>query len=403
MACAFAFSSAFAQDPAVAPAADPAAAPPPPADPAAAVPVDPAAAPPPVPEPPKLPVQVEVSVKIIEFQVTKGLETGLSAYFANLTRSQLFGRAVEGGAALNTVDLTFPTSTAAGITVFLDQLRLNEGEIDVVIQALVDENRAVIVSEPTALVKIGDPIPTIVKTTQKVPYENAQVVGYTVAQITSFEETGVTFSVNAAQVIDDDGDWSPRSRHDTFVRLDVRASVREEGGRLVVALDDKAGTGDNKNAITVPEFISRSIDTHVWLRDGQVLMLGGLFRNSENTTISTAPWASQGEDLVQGTIDRFIPGTSIGNPISTSLGNKQKNELRRELVFLIKAKIWDPNLSITGDFGLSDEDEEKPKSSPADVINSLLEGISGIPRGLSPDNPLADQIPPRGKEKGGKP
>ena len=38
------------------------------------------------------PEQVEVSIKIIEFQITKGLETGFSAYFAKLPRPAPFGR-----------------------------------------------------------------------------------------------------------------------------------------------------------------------------------------------------------------------------------------------------------------------------------------------------------------------
>ena len=37
------------------------------------------------------PEQVMVTIKIIEFQMTKGVETGLSAYFTKVSRAQPFG------------------------------------------------------------------------------------------------------------------------------------------------------------------------------------------------------------------------------------------------------------------------------------------------------------------------
>lgn len=330
------------------------------------------------------PVQVEVAVKIIEFQTLKGVETGLSAYFAKLPKVTPFGQVRLSGNAITSADLTFPTPTAAGITVFLDRIMLSDGDVEVVLQALVDENRAFILSRPHALVPVGSDIPTVVKTTQAIPYENTVVIGSTVVQTTTFEETGVLFTVKALEVVDDDGDW--RTRNDTYIRLDVKAEVKEEGQRIVVALDSQLAGGSNfslaRNAITVPEFISRSIQTQVWVREGQVLMLGGLYRNSENRRSSTAPWLSQAEDAAVGALEQIVPGNVLASPLSATLGSRSVNEQRRELVFLIRSKVWRPAFTLIDDLGFHQEEPPKEPRTPADVITGVLEGLSEIPRGL---------------------
>ena len=108
------------------------------------------------------PKQVVVSVKIIEFQATKGVETGFSAYFKRTVKHLPFGEV----SSINTADLTFPTDTAAGLTVFLDKIMFHEGALEFVIQAFVDENKSFILSKPRAMVIVGEARPTIIQTTQ---------------------------------------------------------------------------------------------------------------------------------------------------------------------------------------------------------------------------------------------
>lgn len=321
------------------------------------------------------PQQVIVSVKIIEFQTSKGVETGLSAYFANSPRTAPEGEIVTGGTSLNNLDLTFPTSTAAGITVFLDRIHLNDGDLEIVLQALVDENRAFILSRPRAMVKIKEATPTVVETTNKIPYENTQVVGSTTVQITSFQDTGVTLSVTAPDITDDDGNWN--TTDDTYIQLKLHTEVKEEGQRIVIALDDQlAGGGDfslARNAISVPEFVSRSIETTVWVRDGQVLILGGLYRNIESRNLSTVPWLTQGEDFVTGAVENLIPGNSFASPLSSTIGNKSSSQSRRELVFLIKTEIWRPSFSIDDDLGFAEEKEKEEAELPSDVVTEITD------------------------------
>ncbi len=85
-----------------------------------------APAPPPAPPPPANPQdvkQINVSVKIVEFQTTKGVQSGLSAYLVQRTKKNIYGKVVSGFSAVKNADLTFPASTSA-ITVFLDQIRI---------------------------------------------------------------------------------------------------------------------------------------------------------------------------------------------------------------------------------------------------------------------------------------
>lgn len=330
------------------------------------------------------PQQVQVSVKVIEFQTNKDIETGLSAYFRQRVEALPYGRGNAGVGSINAADLTFPSSTTAGITVFLDRIVTKYGDIEVVLQGLVDQGRAFILSQPTALVPVGpaaDSKPTVIQTTQKIPYEATVVVGSTAVQTTEFKDTGVSLTVSAPVVIDDDGD--PGTREDTYIRLTLTASVTEEGQRITVALDDVlAGSGgvfdSSSNAIQVPEFVTREITTDVWVRHGQVLMLGGLYRNTENKDLATLPWLTQGDRFMNGLIQRVMPFTVQPVPLSSSIGNNRLNHGRRELVFLIKADV--PTLIF--DEGLSPEKEEGMLPSPTGVVTDVLRNLGDIPRAV---------------------
>lgn len=335
---------------------------------------DPPPPPPPVPNPEDI-QQVNVSVKIVEFQTSKGVETGLSAYFRQRNRNRAFGRVSSGNGNITSADITFPTSTTAGITVFLDQIRLSEGDMEMVLQALVDQNRAFILSQPRAMVSVGSPTPTTIQTTQRIPYENTVVVGATAVQTTAFRDTGVSLTVSAPEIVDDDGNIG--TTDDTYIKLLVSAAVNEEGQRIVVALDDQMAAGgifgQGSNAIRVPEFVSRSVATSVWVRHGQVLLLGGLYRNTENKNLSTLPWLTQGEDMLVGLAEHVVPGNFLASPVSASVGNRSTNESRRELVFLIKAELWRPAYTVATGLTPAGMDPP-PKKKPS--ITSVIEGIS---------------------------
>lgn len=369
--------------------------------PAAAPPPAEAAPPPPPPAPPKnKPDQVVVTVKVIEFQITKGVETGLSAYFAKVARPAPFGQVSTSGNAITTADLTFPTSTTGGISLFLDRIFLNQGDIEIVLQGLVQDNRATILAEPNVMVVVGSPLYSIVKTAEQIPYENKQVVGYTAVNVTAFQETGVILKIKAHEIIDDDGNWDTRA--DSFVRLEVDASVVEEGQRIVIALDEQSTA--TSGAISVPEFVSRNIRTHLWVRDAQVLVMGGLYRNTEGKTVDSAPWLSHAEGAAAGALERLVPGGGIGSPLSSTLGNRSTSNTRRELVFLIKSEVWKPGFALVNDVDISEDDEApKGQSSILNIISDVRQGLSGTPKNLQKGDEKGRNQKGDGPGQGGEP
>lgn len=329
------------------------------------------------------PQQVQVSVKVIEFQTSKDVETGLSAYFKQRTEPQPYGRAATGVGNITSADITFPSSATSGITVFLDRLVTKYGDIEVVLQGLVDQGRAFILSQPTALVPVApaaDAKPTVIKTTQQIPYEDTVVFVYTPVQTTAFKETGVSLTIQALALADDDG--NPNTKEDTYIRLNLIASVKEEGQRITVALDSKVSTGvfnDTSNAIQVPEFVSREIKTEVWVRHGQVLMLGGLYRNTDNKDLASLPWLAQGDRFMNGLIQRVVPFAVEPVPLSSSIGNNKLTDGRRELAFLIKADVP----ALIYDESTEVEEKENFITRPTEVITGILHGISQIPQGIA--------------------
>ncbi|MBP8129381.1 MAG: hypothetical protein KA184_07335 [Candidatus Hydrogenedentes bacterium] len=376
--CLASLMTAAAQDQAAAPAPAPEAAP-------APAPEAAPAAPAPAPAPERK--QVSVSVKIIEYQTTTGVDTGLSAFFKQRNEVRPYLRVSSGNGNITSADLTFPANTFSGITVFLDRLTTSYGDIEAVLQALVDQNRASILAQPKVMVMVGQEVPTKIETTQDIPFEDTRVVGATAVQVTTFRPTGVMLSVKALGVIDDDG--NPNTTNDTFINLEIMASVKEEGQRITVALDDQlAGANNpfsgNTNAISVPEFVSREISTRVWVQHGQVLVLGGLYRNTRNKNLTTLPWLIQGEDLLNATVARLSPIALPQVPLSTGLGSQDSTEGRRELVFLLKAEEWRPSYTVGGEFGFMEEEieAESQRGSPRDVITGIVEGITELPQNL---------------------
>lgn len=330
------------------------------------------------------PKQVDVSAKIIEFQTTKGMETGLSAYFRQRERHTWYGTVKQPKQGIMTADVTFPASTTAGVTVFLDGLRLSYGDVELILQGLVTRNRASILSQPRTMVMVGGQ-ETRIQTVDRVPYESTTVVGATTVQGTEFRDTGVMMKVGVPEVFDEDGDWS--TNDDTYIKLNVHAEVSEEGQRIIIALDDQVARGGvfsgTESAISAPEFVTRSIMTSVYMRDGQILVLGGLYNSSATKSLKTLPWLKQAEDVSVGLAERVVPGDYLVSPLSSALGNRNTSASRRELVFFIKAQVWRPSYTVVDESILEvDIEEDEEDVSPGDVISDVLSGISELPQNI---------------------
>lgn len=350
----------------------------------------------------QMPQEVKVSVKFIEFQSSKTGDMGLSAYFRR--RSETAWGKTTTPSGITTADVTFPKSNTLGINVFFDKLMGHYGDFELVLQGLVDQGRAFVLAKPQILVKVGAAAPSVIETTNAVPYEETKVVGYTPQQVTSFTDTGVKFTANVVAVQDDDG--KPDTKENNFIQLKISAAVSEEGPRIPIGLDARL-TSEAGNFLRVPQFYSRSIETTVWVREEQVLILGGLYFNRKSKDISTLPGLIQGEDYINATVQRFSPIKLPEIPLSSTLGKDKTDVQRRELVFALRADLWKPTQLVPKVEGIEGapggEEAEKKKVRPADVITGVLQGIGGLPENvvqeISGEKKKEDVSESLGKEK----
>jgi hypothetical protein len=117
-------------------------------------------------------------------------------------------------------------------------------------------------------------------------------------------------------------------------------------------------------------------------------MLGGLYRNSESKSIASVPVLNQVEDAAQRAIGGLLSGDLAGNPLTGTIGNRDTEESRRELVFLIKAETWRPGFAITDDLGFIEQEANK-RRSPTDVILEVTQDIAGLFTGRDRDEKSA--------------
>ncbi len=329
-----------------------------------------APAPAPAPPPPDLnePKMVDVKVKIVEFQVTKGVETGFNVFYARRNRFRLYNRLSSGRGAITSADLTFPIENSA-ITVFLDQIRLSEGDLEFVLQGLVNDSLALILSRPRAKVMVRQAVPMIVKTIKDNPYEEPLSVGNNLVTVTKFQKTGVELNIGVPDLTDDDGNWA--TTHDSYVRLDIMAKVDELGGEV-----------DIQTGFTAPSYTNRMIKTTVWVRHGQMLILGGLYRNRKAKESATVPWLNQGEKVAVGAAERVVPGNVLVSPLSSTLGSRRTTTERRELVFFIKTETWRPAYTVADDLfgGGFEEEDADAKQTPGDYVTHVGKKVINAPK-----------------------
>ena len=246
------------------------------------------------------------------------------------------------------------------------------------LQALVSENRAFILSRPGAVVPVRGYDADVHRNGRRNPYENPTVIG-TLSSHDEFRKTGVIMRVQIVDVIDDDGNW--QTTEDTFYNCVIRAEVKELGEEIVVA-EQQQLLGANQ--ISAPTFVTRSVDTQVWIRHGQVLVLGGLFRNRKLKSVDTVPGISKLEDMTVGLAERVIPGNLLGGRASSILGNKNSEVQRRELVFFVKIEGWRQSYTVREEVGAESEGPEKKGAMrPTDIIGNVIGGITSIPEGIA--------------------
>lgn len=200
-------------------------------------------------------LQVRIKAKIIEWKLDNALDYGISA---------LYTRNLGSGAIIETADLTFPTQTAIdhGVKLFFDSMNAGSGMIEIVLEALEEEGRIRVLSEPNITVVEGHAKPAKVSTGMKVPYETTQAAGATVVQVTDFRDTGITLTIEKVEVINSE-----------YVQMQINATVSVLTGYVAIAIDQDG------NPISVPELSSRSLTNTILVKDGTPF-IGGILKTT---------------------------------------------------------------------------------------------------------------------------
>ncbi len=144
-------------------------------------------------------------------------------------------------------------------------------------------------------------MPARVLVGRKVGYLNTTSSTTTTTQTVQFLDTGTQLNVR------------PFVTNDGLIRMELKPQVSE-----AVIRDTKDSTGAS---VTIPDEITNELTTNVMVRDGQTIVLGGLFRESTTSTRRQVPWLGD------------IP--VIGNAFK----GKEDTTQRNEIIFLITPSI----------------------------------------------------------------
>ena len=149
-----------------------------------------------------------------------------------------------------------------------------------------------VLNNQTATLQVGDQVPIQTQSAQSVENPNAPIVN-----AIEYRDTGVILKV------------TPRVNAGGLVMLDIGQEVSDLSRRTI-------------SGISSPIISTRRVATSIAVQDGQVVTLGGLFRDSNNFGKNGLPILSR------------IP--ILGGLL---FGNQSKSQNRTELLILIKPHV----------------------------------------------------------------
>lgn len=252
------------------------------------------------------PVQVMIEAAITEVTLTDSLRYGVQWNW------------LTGDSTLRLTDgAAMPTGpTQAGFSYFL-----SGGSISATLQALESRTNIKVVSAPklvtlnnqTAALQVGDQVPVSSGSAVSVENPNAPIVN-----AIQYRDTGVILKV------------TPRVNAGGLVLLDIAQEVSDVNTGAPAASGDRTPSS--------PTISTRRISTSVAVQDGQVIALGGMFRDSK----------SQGKT--------GVPILSRMPVLGGLFGSHNTTQTRTELIVLLK-----PHVIRTADDGRSVTEELRAK------------------------------------------
>jgi type IV pilus assembly protein PilQ len=172
-------------------------------------------------------------------------------------------------------------------------------DVSVFLKMLDEITDTTILSNPKILALNRQPARVLVG--RKVGYLNTTSTDTATTQTVQFLDTGTQLN------------FRPFITTDGMIRMELKPQVSE-----AVIRDTKDSTG---NSVTIPDEITNELTTNVIVRDGQTIVLGGLFRESTQVTRRQVPWLGD------------IP--ILGN----AFRGKEDATKRTEIIFLITPTI----------------------------------------------------------------
>ncbi len=192
------------------------------------------------------------------------------------------------------------TSTAGGTSgpgTF--KIGVSTKDVSVFLKMLDEITDTTILSNPKILALNRQPARVLVG--RKVGYLNTTSTDTATTQTVQFLDTGTQLN------------FRPFITTDGMIRMELKPQVSE-----AVIRDTKDSSG---NSVTIPDEITNELTTNVIVRDGQTIVLGGLFRESTQVTRRQVPWLGD------------IP--ILGN----AFRGKEDATKRTEIIFLITPTI----------------------------------------------------------------
>ena len=253
------------------------------------------------------PVQVLIEAAITEVTLNDNLRYGVQWNF----QSGDSNFALTQGGGLR------PTRITPGFSYFFSP----QSDIRLTLNALEQQTNVKVVSAPkilvlnnqTAALQVGDQVPI---TTAAASNLNGGSAGSSIVNSIEYRDTGVILKV------------TPRVNATGLVLLDISQEVSDVAGT----------TGGTQSEEQSPTITTRRISTSIAAQDGQVIALGGLFRNSQSFGKNGIPILSR------------IP------VLGALFGTQTNNQVRTELIVILK-----PHVVRTTDDGTAITEELRAK------------------------------------------
>jgi general secretion pathway protein D len=261
---------------------------------------------------PAVPVQVRIEARVLEWQVTDGMDFSFAVQYAG----------AGGGGILQAADLTLPSdpSLDSAARIFFDGLSAGDaGSFDAVIETLQTAGEVKILSQPSIVVTAGVEPMTAINTpnpmpgekaklsnAMRIPYESTRAIGYQLASITEYMNSGVTMEVSVPRV------------EGPMVVLDLTTEVTELTGFINIGLNTL------NQPVRVPTLDSRKIVNRLVAADGSVFIAGLMKTTRQYERTRGVPWLSE------------LP------VVKYFFSNRHQESSDSELVFLVKPEIMTP-------------------------------------------------------------